>query len=62
MDSDKVMVMDAGRMEEFNHPHVLLQNPNSRFAKMVADTGKYMSEQLKKVARDCYQRKLSVPE
>lgn len=62
MDSDKVMLMEAGTMVEFSHPHVLLQNHSSKFAKMVADTGRSTSDQLKKIARDCYQRKLSLPE
>lgn len=62
MDSDKVMVMEAGTMVEFNHPHILLQNSSSKFAKMVADTGRSTCDQLKRIARDCYQRKLSLPE
>ncbi|KAJ8979911.1 hypothetical protein NQ317_005347 [Molorchus minor] len=62
MDSDKVLVMDSGTMVEFDHPYVLLQNPDGTFSKMVAETGKAMYEQLKKVARISYQLQLSVPE
>lgn len=62
MDSDKVLVMEAGAMVEFDHPHLLLQNTDGVFYKMVAETGRTLSEQLRKVARESYQRQLSVPE
>lgn len=50
MDSDKVLVMDAGSMVEFEHPYILLQNSEGYFYKMVQQTGNSMSESLKKVA------------
>lgn len=62
MDSDKVLVMDGGTMVEFDHPHLLLQNTNGVFHKMVAETGKFMNEQLRRTARESYQRQMSVPE
>lgn len=51
MDSDKVLVMQAGTMVEFDHPHELLQNENSCFSQMVAQTGSVMAETLKSMAR-----------
>lgn len=55
MDSDKVMVMDAGTMVEFGHPHVLLQNRNGFLYGMVQQTGVAMTETLTKVAEEvCY--------
>ncbi|KAK9870721.1 hypothetical protein WA026_008291 [Henosepilachna vigintioctopunctata] len=39
IDSNKVIVMDAGQMKEFAHPHELLQDPNGFFTKMVKETG-----------------------
>lgn len=39
MDSDKVLVMDAGAMVEFDHPHILLKNVNGFLYKMVEQTG-----------------------
>nr|CAD7423122.1 unnamed protein product [Timema monikensis] len=51
MDSDKVLVMDAGTMVEFGHPHLLLQNPDGHFYKMVKETGSPTAEQLHQVAR-----------
>lgn len=62
MDSDKVLVMDAGTMVEFDHPHVLLQNQNSVFYKMVAESGKSLAEQLRKIARESYQKQHALPE
>lgn len=62
MDSDKVLVMDSGTMVEFDHPHVLLQNPNSIFYKMVAESGKTLADQLRRIARESYQKQHSVPE
>nr|CAD7603849.1 unnamed protein product [Timema genevievae] len=50
MDSDKVLVMDAGRMVEFASPHNLLQNKNGYFYQMVQKTGKKMAEQLSRVS------------
>ncbi|KAJ8918369.1 hypothetical protein NQ315_008063 [Exocentrus adspersus] len=62
MDSDKVLVMDSGTMVEFDHPYILLQNQNSTFYKMVAESGKSMGDQLRKVARESYQRQHALPE
>ncbi|KAK9869558.1 hypothetical protein WA026_003311 [Henosepilachna vigintioctopunctata] len=59
MDSDKVMVMDSGTVVEFDHPYNLLQNPEGTFYKMVAESGKTMSEQFRKIARQSYQRQRS---
>ncbi|XP_063833055.1 ATP-binding cassette subfamily C member 4 [Ostrinia nubilalis] len=54
MDSDRVMVMDAGRLVEFDHPHNLLNNPNSHFTKMVQETSDKMSAQLHQIAKDTF--------
>ncbi|XP_058800223.1 ATP-binding cassette sub-family C member 4-like [Phymastichus coffea] len=54
MDSDKVLVMDKGRLVEFDHPHILLQNHHGPFSSLVKETGRAMFEQLWKVARDDY--------
>ncbi|KAL1501387.1 hypothetical protein ABEB36_006715 [Hypothenemus hampei] len=62
MDSDKVLVMDSGTMVEFDQPHNLLQNPNSVFYHMVEESGKGLSEQLRKIAKDTFHRQNSVPE
>lgn len=54
MDSDRVLVMSAGRVAEFDHPHLLLSNPNSLLNLMVKETGENMSSQLYDMARQKY--------
>ncbi|KAK9870715.1 hypothetical protein WA026_008286 [Henosepilachna vigintioctopunctata] len=54
MDSDKVIVMDAGQLKEFAPPYELLQNSDGFFSKMLAETGSATSEKLKKVAKEHY--------
>lgn len=57
MDSDKVLVMDAGQVAEFGTPFELLQNPDSIFSGMVEQTGKAMAENLVSTAEKTYQNK-----
>ncbi|CAH1736108.1 unnamed protein product [Aphis gossypii] len=40
MDSDRVLVMDFGKIVEFDHPYNLLKNTDGFFYKMVEQTGK----------------------
>ncbi|XP_060810578.1 ATP-binding cassette sub-family C member 4 isoform X2 [Amyelois transitella] len=54
MDSDRVMVMDSGRLVEFDHPYKLLTNPEGYFAKMVKETSDKMSAQLHDIAKNTY--------
>lgn len=61
MDSDKVLVMDAGRMIEFDHPYLLLE-AKGHFKGMVEQTGPSMTAQLYEVARQAYLRKHDIKE
>ncbi|CAG2170433.1 unnamed protein product, partial [Oppiella nova] len=54
MDSDRVLVLDAGRVIEFDEPHLLLQNESGLFASMVRMTGKGMAQNLKEMAKIAY--------
>lgn len=54
MDSDLVIVMEAGRVVQYDHPHVLLEDLEGTFATMVAQTGPTMMEQLKQSAFEAY--------
>nr|ADH16740.1 ABC transporter family C protein ABCC2 [Heliothis virescens] len=54
MDSDRVLVMDQGEVAEFDHPHILLSNPNSKFFSMVRETGESMTKTLMEVAKTKY--------
>jgi len=52
MDSDKVLVMDAGKMVEFDHPYNLLQNKEGVLYKMVEQTGQVTADLLHAVAAE----------
>nr|CAI5826421.1 unnamed protein product [Callosobruchus analis] len=52
MDSDRVLVMDAGQAVEYAHPHILLQQRDGFFYELVRKTGPGVSDRLKKVAQE----------
>ncbi|XP_076243243.1 ATP-binding cassette sub-family C member 4 [Calliopsis andreniformis] len=54
IDSDKVLVMDKGRMAEYDHPHILLQNNYSQFTSLVKETDRALYDQLIKLAKQAY--------
>ncbi|CAG9107766.1 unnamed protein product [Plutella xylostella] len=54
MDSDRVLVMDAGQVKEFDHPYHLLSDPHSQLTAMVKETSEKMSQQLFEVAKEAY--------
>ncbi|XP_063700314.1 ATP-binding cassette sub-family C member 4-like [Culicoides brevitarsis] len=58
MDSDRVLVMDAGRAEEFGPPHEILQLPAGIFREMVESTGPQESANLMQIARLKYEMKI----
>lgn len=51
MDSDRVLVLDAGQLVEFDEPYNLLQNESGLFTNMVKMTGKSMANNLREMAR-----------
>ncbi|KAL1513419.1 hypothetical protein ABEB36_002836 [Hypothenemus hampei] len=55
MDSDKVLVMDAGCVVEFGHPYELLEK-NGIFYELVQQTGKAMAETLSTIAKETYEQ------
>ncbi|XP_028401677.1 multidrug resistance-associated protein 4-like isoform X2 [Dendronephthya gigantea] len=52
MDADRIMVLDAGRIVEFDEPYELLKRPDSAFSLMVTQTGKDSSLQLQRMAKN----------
>jgi ABC-type multidrug transport system ATPase subunit len=50
MDSSRILVLDAGRVMEFDTPYNLLQNTKGIFYEMVETTGKGMREHLRHIA------------
>ncbi|KAG0289862.1 ATP-binding cassette, sub-C (CFTR MRP), member 9, partial [Linnemannia gamsii] len=39
MDSDKILVLEKGRVEEYESPKILLQRPNSLFYSLAQQAG-----------------------
>ncbi|XP_011164281.1 probable multidrug resistance-associated protein lethal(2)03659 [Solenopsis invicta] len=56
MDSDRIFVMDAGHLVEFDHPYLLLQR-KGHFYNMVQQTGTAMAENLHDVATKSFYKK-----
>ncbi|KAL3283463.1 hypothetical protein HHI36_006607 [Cryptolaemus montrouzieri] len=50
IDSDRIMVIEGGLLVEFDHPYVLLQNPDGIFFKMIYQNGNKDFERLKIIA------------
>ncbi|KAH9371456.1 hypothetical protein HPB48_020725 [Haemaphysalis longicornis] len=62
MDSDRVIVLDAGRILEFDEPYELMKSESSNFTAMVQHTGPSMARQLWKLACQAHsQRHNPVP-
>ena len=54
IDSDRIMVIDEGRLVEFDHAAILLQRPESIFYDLVKETG--MFETLLQQAKIVYDK------
>lgn len=59
MDSDRILVMDAGTAKEFDHPFILLGMENGILRNMVEATGPQESELLKNIAEKSFVDKSS---
>ncbi|XP_037925199.1 multidrug resistance-associated protein 4-like isoform X2 [Hermetia illucens] len=55
MDSDRILVMNFGLVEEFDIAHTLLQKPNGLLRDMVMTTGPQESERLIEMAKEKYE-------
>ncbi|XP_071508424.1 ATP-binding cassette sub-family C member 4-like [Diadema antillarum] len=59
MDSDRIMVLDAGELIEMDHPYELLRDPKTLFSKLVDQTGKKEAASLFGIAQAHYEKSLS---
>lgn len=57
MDSDKVLVMDAGEIVEYDHPYNLLLRPDGFLRKLVNETESATATHLLDIARQSYKEK-----
>ncbi|XP_023226987.1 multidrug resistance-associated protein 4-like [Centruroides sculpturatus] len=60
IDSDRVLVLDAGRVQDFDSPYALLKNVNGIFYNLVKKTGVTSMNELYKIARVKYYAKETV--
>ncbi|XP_055302412.1 probable multidrug resistance-associated protein lethal(2)03659 [Sitodiplosis mosellana] len=56
-DSSRILVMDAGKVVEFDHAHRLLQNSDGFLTKLVNETGPTDAQYLKEIAQLSYEKK-----
>ncbi|XP_077987994.1 ATP-binding cassette sub-family C member 4-like isoform X1 [Glandiceps talaboti] len=56
MDSERILVLDEGRVVEFDEPHLLLQNPDGHLYKFVQQMGERDANNLHSIAFDTYQK------
>lgn len=54
MDSDRVLVMDAGKVVEYAHPYALLKLPDGYLRKLVDQTGNATAVHLMQIAEQSY--------
>ncbi|KAL7750103.1 hypothetical protein RI367_004618 [Sorochytrium milnesiophthora] len=52
IDYDRILVLDTGRVKEFDHPAVLLEREDSLLTALVNETGATNAELLRQLARD----------
>ncbi|KAI8514342.1 Multidrug resistance-associated protein 4 [Branchiostoma belcheri] len=54
IDSDRIMVLQEGRVQEMGEAHALLQDRDGVFTAMVDQSGKMLAAELREAARQCY--------
>ncbi|KAG7227636.1 hypothetical protein INR49_005451 [Caranx melampygus] len=60
IDCDRILVLDAGRIREYDEPYVLLQNQDGLFYQMVQQTGRAEAASLLHTAKQVYTNKKRV--
>lgn len=57
MDSDKVLVMDAGQLVEYDHAYTLLKHTDGYLRKLVDEADNQTANQLSEMAKQSYEKK-----
>ncbi|XP_041834872.1 ATP-binding cassette sub-family C member 4-like [Melanotaenia boesemani] len=55
IDSDRILILDAGKIHAFDEPYTLLQDSNGIFYNMVKQTGKQEAASLLEAAKQAYE-------
>ena len=58
IDMDKVLVLDKGRIVEFEEPYILLRNDSGTFYSMVKQTGPQFEKMLHELAEQSHEKRL----
>ncbi|XP_044266058.1 probable multidrug resistance-associated protein lethal(2)03659 isoform X2 [Tribolium madens] len=58
MDSDKILVMNAGSVEEYDHPYNLLRKEGGILHNLVQTTGKATASNLENIAKESFEKKI----
>ncbi|XP_033095845.1 multidrug resistance-associated protein 4-like, partial [Anneissia japonica] len=61
MDSDRILILDQGKIAEFDEPFVLLQKEDGLLTKMVSESGRAEAVKLIAIAREQYYNNSSDP-
>ena len=61
MDSDRILVLDAGNVAEFDKPHLLLCKEKSILKELVDQTGE-SAEELKQMAKRAFEKSMPFPQ
>uniref|UniRef100_A0A667ZFE2 Cystic fibrosis transmembrane conductance regulator n=1 Tax=Myripristis murdjan TaxID=586833 RepID=A0A667ZFE2_9TELE len=61
IDSDRILVLDAGQIHAYDEPYTLLQDPDGIFYKMVQQTGKQEAAALLEAAKQAKSHKHNCP-
>lgn len=59
IECDRVMVMDAGKILEFDEPYALLKDPNGSFRALIDQTGPGSAQKLTEVAQKCHDERVA---
>lgn len=57
MDCDRLLIIDAGQIVEYDHPYCLLKHDNGFLTKLVNETGFSTANHLKQMAEQSYDKK-----
>nr|XP_039260577.1 multidrug resistance-associated protein 4-like [Styela clava] len=60
IDSDKILVLDQGQVQEFGEPHLLLKNKDGYLSSMLHSCGFIQSRMLRITAKEVYDKKHGV--